>query len=70
MYPAYSPDPVMLSSEQDGGGTSVTDSAPAGDELPVPWMVYREDRETLCTLSYKLPNAHRHTTRDVWMQST
>lgn len=45
------PSRVMLSSEQDGGGTSVTDSAPAGDELPVPRVDHREDRATLCTLA-------------------
>lgn len=62
--PLLTPRQVMLSSEKGGSGTSVTDSAPAGDELPVPRVDHREDRETLYTLAYKLPNAHRHTIRE------
>lgn len=60
----------MLSSEQDGGGTDGIDSAPAGEELPVPQVDHREDWENRNYLHTCLQanNSHRHTIRKVCLQ--
>lgn len=52
------PSRVMLSSEQDGGGTSVTDSAPAGDELPVPRVDHQSNSLHTCLEATKCTQTH------------